>query len=177
MRSMLVVAVLFASSLADAAPPRARFVGNRAVTAAALGALVPVDHELTDQDLERVSLKTSSMYWDLGYVDVKVLETDGTCVIGFPTSDCRRSGAITIRIDEGARFSIGAVEFRGFPTAVDDLVRVRAGDLFSRTTLVEDRERLEAAFGATVMPMTKMNQQLHTIDLTFELTPDRDDAE
>ncbi len=174
---MLFVAVLFASSLANAAPSRAHFVGNRAVSTAALDALVPADHEPTDQDLERVSLKTSSMYWDLGYVNVKVLETDGTCVVGFPTSDCRRSGAVTFRIDEGAKFSIAAVEFRGFPSAVDDLARIRVGDVFSRTAIVEDRERLEAAFGATVMPMTKMDSQRHTIDLMFELTPDREDVE
>jgi len=171
MRSALLFAVLCISSLADADPPRAHFIGNRGVPEAALDALAPANRNLTDQDLELVSLKTSSLYWDLGYVNVKVRETDGTCVIGFLTPECRRSGVVTIQIDEGGQFSIGSVEFRGFPTAVDDMVKIRAGDVFSRTRIVEDRERLEAKFGATVMPMTKRDDSSHTIGLMFELVP------
>ncbi len=177
MRTMFFLSVLVISSVASAAPSRLHFVGNREVTDAALGALVPADRKLTDQELERVSLKTSQLYWDLGYVDVKVQETDGTCVIGFLTPDCKRSGAVTIRIDEGAKFSIGAVEFRGFPTAVEDLVKTRAGDVFSRTRLVQDRDRLQASFVGTVMPLTKLDRQLHTVTLRFELEPNPvDDA-
>ena len=71
------------------------------VSETALQALVPGDGNLTDQALELVSLKTSSTYWDLGFVHVKALAFDGTCAIDSPGPDCRRSGVVTIQIYEG----------------------------------------------------------------------------
>ena len=81
---------------------------------------------------------------------------------------------VTVAIDEGPRFAIGAVAVKDHPELVDRL-RVRSGMTFSRTAVADDRATLETlvqdegyAF-ALVLPLTHVDLDRATIDVTWEI--------
>jgi outer membrane protein insertion porin family len=151
--------------------PQIVFVGNNAFSSVDLRTAIdwPFDASgaLLQETFERDLLLLSSFYWDHGYANVKV---------GVPMV---MSLHITIPIDEGARFSIGAVTAKGDllepeATTVGSL-RTHDGDTFSRSRIAEDREQLTEHYQdrgyayVNVLPITHVDVAKRTIAVSWEI--------
>jgi len=152
-----------------------RFVGNHDIPAANLRDAVQTHAGDTfrQEVFERDLLLISAYYWDRGYATVRV---------GEPTQTLSPDGRmidIAIPIEEGPTFTISAVHATGelLDSARDTLhmLKVRRGNLFSRTEIATDRETLSTRYqddgyaDAMVLPLTKIDLPARTIDLTFDV--------
>jgi outer membrane protein insertion porin family len=174
-RLLLAVVVCAAPALARADSSSIAVVGNQAITSTELGTILvdalgrdtpPFDPEL----VKRASLVLSSTYWDRGYASVKVED---------PSVD-PTSGALTFTVNEGQRFKMNDVRVDGelLGSAADDMARIRtrAGMVFSRTMIAEDRETLarfyqDAGYAfVDVSPITKVDSDHATLALVFQIT-------
>lgn len=128
----------------------------------------------SQEAFERDLLLVSAHYWDRGYANVKV----GTPQLRL--SRDKQYMYLSIPVDEGPVFTIGAVNFKGdliggVPKNLSK-VRIRPGMTFSRTKIAEDRENLSAFYQdqgyayANVLPLTKVDLDKRTISLTFEVS-------
>ncbi|HEX5060266.1 MAG TPA: outer membrane protein assembly factor BamA [Kofleriaceae bacterium] len=128
----------------------------------------------SQEAFERDLLLVSAHYWDRGYANVKV----GTPQLRL--SRDKQYMYLSIPVDEGPIFTIGAVNFKGdlIGGAAKNLekVKIRPGMIFSRTRIAEDRENLSAFYQdqgyayANVLPLTKVDLDKRTISLTFEVS-------
>ena len=109
------------------------------------------------------------IYTDDGYVQSRVSS---------PEVDPREDGLfITVQIDEGPQFSVGKLSVDGDETidleALRKKIRLKEGEIFSRSDLTSDVEILEAHytdrgfFFANVNPITRTNQEGLTVDVQF----------
>jgi outer membrane protein insertion porin family len=127
----------------------------------------------SQEAFERDLLLVSAHYWDRGFANVKV---------GTPQLRLSRDKEfmyLSIPIDEGPVFSIGAVNFKGdligSPAQNLAKIRMRPGVTFSRTQIAEDREKLSASYQdqgyayANVLPLTKVDLPNRKISLTYEV--------
>jgi outer membrane protein insertion porin family len=152
-----------------------RFAGNHGATAAELRAELQTRRGETfrQEVFERDLLLLSAYYWDRGYANVRVGEPTRTLSPDGRTID------ITIPVEEGPTFTISGVHATGelLDSAKDTLhmLKVRPGNLFSRTVIATDRELLSTRYqdegyaDAEVLPLTKVDLPHRTIDLTFEV--------
>lgn len=117
------------------------------------------------QDLDRVTRR----YMDEGFIRVEV---------GDPEVDIRKDGLfVTVKIEEGPQFRSGAVEVLGDEStdreALLSLVQTREGEVFSRTRLTDDVERLRAYyadrgfFDARVVPRTAVDEEKLHVSTAF----------
>jgi len=128
----------------------------------------------SEDTFERDLLLISAHYWDRGYANVKV----GTPQLRL--SRDKQYMYLSIPIDEGPVFTIGAVAFKGdlIGSSAENLarIRMRPGMTFSRTLIAEDREALSSFYQdqgyayANVLPLTKVDLDKRTIALTFEIS-------
>jgi outer membrane protein insertion porin family len=125
------------------------------------------------EDFERDLSLLTAYYYDQGFVQVKV----GTPQITL--SDDKRYMFINIPIEEGPVFTIGKLDFKG------DLLKPKAeyytsletkeGSTFSRSKLGKDMLRLNDLYKdvgyayVNVSPMTAVNADKRTVDVTFEI--------
>jgi outer membrane protein insertion porin family len=122
---------------------------------------------------ERDLLLVSAHYWDRGFATVK---------LGNPQLRLSRDKQymyLSIPIDEGPVFSIGTISFKGdlIGSAAENLSKIgmRAGTIFSRTQIAEDREKLSAYYQdqgyayANISPLTKPDLASRKINLTYEV--------
>jgi outer membrane protein insertion porin family len=127
----------------------------------------------SQETFERDLLLVSAHYWDRGFANVKV---------GTPQLRLSRDKEymyLSIPIDEGPVFTIGAVTFKGdlIGTPAQNLskIRMRPGTTFSRTQIAEDREKLSAYYQdlgyayANILPLTKVDLPTRKISLTYEV--------
>ncbi len=124
-------------------------------------------------ELERAALLVSALYYDRGFVQVRVDTEVGAA---------NAQGAVpsTIVVDEGDVYSIGALHVTKLGASVekellDSVVRARPKQVFVRTKIVKDLERVNAFFAArhqhvVVSPLTEIDPEKKTIVLTFEIT-------
>jgi outer membrane protein insertion porin family len=127
----------------------------------------------SQETFERDLLIVSAHYWDRGYANVKV----GTPQLRL--SRDKQYMYLSIPVDEGPVFTIGAVNFKGdlIGSAQKNLekVAIRAGMKFSRTRIADDREKLSNYYQdqgyayANVLPLTKVDLPNRKINLTFEV--------
>ncbi|MEM6370442.1 MAG: outer membrane protein assembly factor BamA [Myxococcota bacterium] len=161
-----------------------RFVGNRAFDDATLRSGI----ETREGDLlsfltgagkyrkdafEIDILRISSRYLDRGYVDVRVEQPD------IQISPDRRFIYITIRIEEGEQYSIGALDVSGDLVEEKEKLLGRLasepGQIFSRSILTGDLDRLKSRYEddgyayANITPLTRVDREALTIDLTFDI--------
>ncbi|AKU91519.1 outer membrane protein assembly factor BamA [Vulgatibacter incomptus] len=125
--------------------------------------------ELFQRDMQ----VAQGVYYDHGYINVKF----GKPAVSI-TPD-KRSIYITIPIEEGEQYSIGAIDFAGdILTSKEDLasrMTVHGGEIFSRSKLQADIQALtnlyqdDAYAYVNVMPLTAVNAEERTVDLTFEI--------
>lgn len=109
------------------------------------------------------------LYTDSGYVQSRVIG---------PEVEPREEGLfVKVEIVEGPQFKVGALDVQGDETidlaALRDKIKLKQGDVFSRSSLTSDVETLEAHFTdrgfyfANVDPVTKTNQEELTVDVQF----------
>ncbi len=112
------------------------------------------------------------MYWNLGYVQVKI---DRPLVTVTPD---KKSIYITYHIDEGEQYSIGEVDFTGdllFPKSeLYDAVKIKDNGVFAVDVMQKDIADLQAKCGdlgyafANVNPRYAFNEKEKKVDLVFE---------
>jgi outer membrane protein insertion porin family len=109
------------------------------------------------------------LYTDNGYVQSRVIG---------PEVEPREEGLfVKVEIVEGPQFKVGSLDVQGDETidlaALRDKIKLKQGDVFSRSSLTSDVETLEAHFTdrgfyfANVDPVTKTNQEELTVDVQF----------
>ena len=123
--------------------------------------------------LERDLVALTARYLDAGYATIKI----GTPALRL--SRDKRFMHVTIPIDEGPRFALGAIAIRGdllgSPAQNQRRIRSRSGAIFSRTQVERDREALETYYRdegyahANVMPRMKLDHANRRIELAFEI--------
>lgn len=119
------------------------------------------------QDLKTVNEK----YLDNGYIQAEISD---------PDVEATDDGLIVkVRIVEGEQFKVGSVDMQGDETLDKETLRLglalAEGDVFSRSALDSDRERLEhhysdrGFFNAAVDPKTRVHPEQKTIDVSYEV--------
>lgn len=114
----------------------------------------------------------SSLYYDHGFVDHKIDE---------PITLIRGEGLeVVIRIQEGERYRVGAVNLDGDlgkdPARLLDGVTLTSGQIFRRSRLLNDVTALEQHFSdrgyafVEVLPGTKFDPQGRLVDVTYRIT-------
>ncbi len=119
------------------------------------------------QDLDKVQRK----YMDQGFIRVKLsdpevkIEEDGLHVI--------------VRVEEGPQYSVGEIDVVGDDTMNTEqllgLVELEPGQVFNRSLLTEDVERLRSHYGdrgffsAAVRPRTDVDSEELKVDVVFEV--------
>jgi outer membrane protein insertion porin family len=125
--------------------------------------------------LERDLQNLQATYLDRGYVTVK---------IGRPSvalSPDKRHIYVTIPVEEGERYRIGAVKFAGELLGQEqrlrEIVKTRAGEWFSRGDVGQDLFAVGDVYKdlghayANVTPLTDTDAATRIVDLTFEVQP------
>ena len=109
------------------------------------------------------------LYTDNGYVQSRVIG---------PEVDAREEGLfVKVEIVEGPQFKVGELDVQGDETidlvVLREKIKLKEGEIFSRSSLTSDVETLEAHFTdrgfyfANVDPVTKTNQEEQTVDVQF----------
>lgn len=116
----------------------------------------------------------SSHYLNNGYIQARVEEPQV-----FLTPD-KRWIYITIRIEEGKKFWLGKIDFKGdILDSVDDLsknVKLKEGDVFSRDRLRQDIVSLTDMYGdkgyafANIVPLTTLDHEKRIVNITFDIS-------
>lgn len=112
-------------------------------------------------------------YYDEGFINVRV---DKPTV---SLSADKRDIYITIRITEGERYDIGKVDFSGdllvTKAELAKLMKSESGQHFSRTQLGQDIQAITDVYYdrgyayANINPITNINAEAKTVDLTFDV--------
>jgi len=118
------------------------------------------------QDLEKAQRK----YLDSGFIRARIGEPD----VAFDESGLR----VTVPVDEGPRFMVGPIDVKGDDSMdagkLARLVQLKPGEIFSRSKLSDDVERLRlyyadlGYFQAEVTPRTEVDPDTLTVACTFE---------
>ena len=153
------------------------FRGNKRVAPAELkkASTLEIGQPFWQDRVDHAALLITMLYYDRGFVDIRVTPENGAAA-GAP-------GAvpITFVIEEGDVHTIGTVHVSklGAPVEkelVEKVLRARPKQVFSRSAIVEDIERLKAYFTrqsqqVEVTPLTEVDKKKKTIDLTFQVEP------
>ena len=151
------------------------FKGSKGVPVAELRkaiekTLVAGDPVVADR-LERARLELEAHYWERGYANIAVHA---------PKVPEAGRADLVFWIQEGRKFKIGTVKVTGVPdpdaARYLKLFAVKQGDVFKRSAIVDGRQRVADAAvaagnpAANVLPLTKVDLDKQTIDLTLEVT-------
>jgi len=152
------------------------FRGNKKVTEAELRKVsgLKVGQPYVQDELERASLLLTALYYDRGFVMVHLVNE--------PTAVGREGEVpVTFVIEEGAVHKIGKLVVTKLgvfvaEAVVEKVIRARSKQVFSRSALVEDIQRLKTYYEGRgekidVTPLTEVNPRTNTIDLTLEIGP------
>lgn len=112
------------------------------------------------------------LYWNLGYVQVKI---DRPLVTVTPD---KKSIYITYHIDEGEQYNVGEVDFAGdllFPKSeLLGAVKIKDNEIFAVDVMQKDIAELQAKYGdlgyafANVIPRYAFHEKEKKVDLVFE---------
>lgn len=115
----------------------------------------------------------TDLYYNNGYVNVKVGEPQVKLLPG------KKGLAITIGITEGPQFRAGAIAFKGDllepNTELAKKLKLKSGEVFSRAALRSDVFALTDLYAdkgyafANINPMTRIDQEKKTVDVTFDM--------
>lgn len=125
--------------------------------------------ELFQRDLQIIQMA----YFDRGFINVRV---DKPVVSLSPD---KRFISITIRVEEGESFKVGKLDFSGDLLVGKDVLRLRMSSkeeqTFNRSLLARDIQAItdiyyDAGYAyANITPVTAVNAEAKTIDLTFDV--------
>ena len=126
-----------------------------------------------DEVFERDLHAITGVYYDRGFINVRI---DRPTV---EISPDMQSIQITIPVEEGEQFFIGRLGFSGdILTTEEDLLKllsVREGEVFSRSRLQEDIQRItrlyhdEAYAYVNIAPLTRVHADTRRVDITFDI--------
>jgi len=118
------------------------------------------------QDLEKAQRK----YLDSGFIRARISDPE----VEFNENGLR----VKVKVDEGPQFRVGEIEVRGDETMAEEelgnLVQLAPGDIFNRSMLSDDVERLRLYYSdlgyykAEVLPRTEVDPETLTVRCVFE---------
>lgn len=124
--------------------------------------------EVLKNDVNRLA----DLYYNNGYINVKVGEPKVRLL------DDKSGLEVTIGVTEGEQFRTGAIDFKGdlleSREKLSSLVKLKKGEVFSRELLRNDVVTFTDLYGdkgyafTNVVPLTKVDQDKKTVDITFE---------
>ena len=153
MRALIVAAIVVTPALAGAG---VLFRGNHAIATAELDALAAQHKPKTHDELVELAGDVQILYFDRGYADAAA----------------NVAGDDSIHIVEGKRYAFGKIATTGFaPSPPTGLVHAKAGEPFTRATVVADVQRLGDATKATVTPSLHVDTKAKTIGVTYARAP------
>jgi outer membrane protein assembly factor BamA len=150
------------------------FRGNQAVSEADLRkvAALSVGQPFVQDEVDRAVLEVSALLFDRGLVQMHV-----TAEVG--AKDPSGARALTFVVEEGAVHTIGALHVTnlGAPLErelLDKVVRARPRQIFSRSAVVADLERVKAFFArrgqsVEILPLSEVDAQKKTVTLTLQV--------
>ncbi len=122
-------------------------------------------------DLETIR----TLYMDNGFARFKIRSSQVSLSLDYTQV------FVTINMEEGAQFHISQIKFSGEtilkPEELKTLVKIKEGDLFSRSKIIAAMNRLrdrlseEGYAFAQVEPLTKFDDDKHTVTLDFRVEP------
>lgn len=125
--------------------------------------------EALQQDLDRIR----ALYYDHGYMDVKVADPEVTHDDEWIY--------ITVPVEEGPQYKVSFVNLAGDLIESEEklrgLIKLAPGQIFSRTTIRDDITALTDVYGdrgyafADVTPLTNINADDRTIGVTYDIAP------
>ncbi len=125
--------------------------------------------EIFQRDIQIVQ----SAYFDRGFVNVKIEKPVVTL------SADKKFISISIRVDEGEAYSIGKIDFSGDLLVSKELLHLRMtskeGQIFNRSLLARDIQAITDIYYdsgyayANITPVTQVNGEAKSIDLTFDV--------
>ncbi len=138
------------------------FRGNKRLTTKQLLALVTkttgaaVGGPYTPYAFDDGLVYLNAAYYDLGHIDVETGPAEVTYDADHLVAD------IVIPVKEGAQYKIGKVALAGNHTD-QKIVGIKKGDVFSRAKVQAVADAIKAT------PVTEVDREKHTIDVTFEI--------
>jgi outer membrane protein insertion porin family len=127
-----------------------------------------LDSDVLKTDIERLT----AFYYDHGYIDVKV---DEPLV---ERKDDRLT--VTVKIEEGSQYNVGAIDIAGElladMTAARTRLQLAPGEVFRTSKLRDDISGLTEVYGdegyafVNVTPDTTVDQQAKTVDVTYKVS-------
>jgi len=163
---------------------RVNFVGNSAVSDEELrGAMstqeggyfsfVTSSGTYKEDQFQRDLLLVTAHYYDRGYVNVKISRPEITL------SPDKRYMYIQIAIDEGPKYYIGKLDFKGDLIGAKQeyfkRLHIKTGEIFNRTRMSQDMIALNDYYKdkgyayVNVTPLTGIDSDKHIIDVTFDV--------
>lgn len=169
------------------------FVGNHALSREVLETVMQtrVGNELSfltqagtykEEFLQADVMRIQSLYFDRGFVSVKIEEPRATL------SPDRKSIYLTLQIDEGLRYDVGALSFGGDvlyegrrpiehvdAETLSKKVTLKKGETFNRTRLFENMQAMTDVYRdlgfayANVTPNSRLNADARVVDIEFEV--------
>jgi outer membrane protein insertion porin family len=150
------------------------FRGNKAVSEADLRkvAALAVGQPFVQDEVDRAVLEVSALLFDRGLVQMRVSAEVGA-------KDPSGARPLTFVVEEGAVHTIGTLHVTnlGAPLErelLDKVVRARPRQVFSRSALVADLERVKAFFArrgqsVEILPLSEVDAQKKTVALTLQV--------
>jgi outer membrane protein insertion porin family len=149
--------------------------GNKRVPEAELRKILglKIGQPFIRDEVERASLLVSALYFDRGMIQMRIAaDSGGPAVDG--------GLAVTFEIDEGDVYTISALHATklGAPAEkelLEKVVRARPKQVFSRTALIQDIERVKAFFESRtkqhveVTPLTEVDAAKKSVDVTLQV--------
>ncbi|HUH05583.1 MAG TPA: outer membrane protein assembly factor BamA, partial [Kofleriaceae bacterium] len=160
------------------------FIGNKQVTDGELRGIIATqkagalaflsDGGVFQQEMfERDLLLITAYYYDRGFINVKLSSPQ------IRLSRDKRYMYLSIVIDEGPVFRIGSIDFKGDligpKQAYYDRLQVSPGAVFNRSLVGQDIVKLNDHYRdkgyayVNVTPLTNVDLETRTVDLTFEI--------
>ena len=157
--------------------PEAELKGELNLTDAAAFSFLSGGDQYARQKLMGDLETLRSYYMDRGYIRFRV---DSSQV---QISPDRKHVFVTLNVSEGAQYRIRQIDFAGEtvvpPEELRGLVTLAEGDLFSRSKVQETVEAISRRVGdegyafANVSPVPDVDEENHTVGLTFRVDPGR----
>lgn len=128
-----------------------------------------LDEELFEEERRRIE----AFYLDRGYVNVKTSPPE------VEVSKDGKSITLKFRVEEGSKFSVGALNFSGDlilgENELRSLLETKTGQTFSYGTLQRDILKIGDLYRdrgyafCEVIPLTDLNEERKRVDITFEI--------
>jgi outer membrane protein insertion porin family len=150
------------------------FRGNKAVAEADLRkvAALQVGQPFVQDSVDRAVLEVSALMFDRGLVEMRVSAEVGA-------KDPSGARPVTFLVEEGAVHTLGAIHATnlGAPLErelLDKVMRARPRQVFSRSAVVADLERVKAFFAkrgqsVDIVPLSEVDAKKKTVALTLQI--------